>query len=89
MIHTVNDFYNKAVVDIKNKYWPTIHPLCDDAGYMAAKHCLELFNNGCINYRKLIGRLSKHCKDRTENIHAIIEKHIVSFGEYEYRPNKK
>lgn len=67
-------------------YFPNEVTRNDDGNYRAAKYQIELFNNGCLTYRKLIGRLSKSCKDSTAKIHVIIEKHIVSFGEYQYKP---
>lgn len=86
MIHTVNDFYNKTAADIKGQYFPNEPLYSDNENYHASKYQIELFNNGCLTYRKLIGRLAKYCKDNTANIHAIVEKYIVSFGQYQYKP---
>lgn len=89
MIHTVEDFFNKARTDIKQKYFPeVIHGVSENESYYSAIHALELFNNGCITYRTLIRKLCKFCKDSSKNIHAIIENHIRSFGEYRFTPSK-
>ena len=50
---------------------------------------MEDFNNGCLTYRQFIGRLSKSCVETTENIHKIVSKYVVSFGEYNYKPKKQ
>lgn len=86
MIHTVNDFFNKAATDIRERLFPDVKYYRDSEPCTAATYAIELFNNGCINYRQLIGRLSKHCKVKPGKIHAIIEKHIVSFGADAYKP---
>ena len=86
MIHTVNDFFNKAAADIKALYFQDIEPLANDENYIKAKYQIELFNNGCLTYRNLIGRLAKCCNNTTAKIHSIMEKHIVSFGRYQYKP---
>ena len=88
MIHTVTDFYNKAAADIKQTYFPNVKYYRDDKNCEAAMHQLELFNNGCLTYRKLIGRLAKACGHTTAKINAIIEKYIISFGSYKYKPSK-
>jgi hypothetical protein len=90
MIHTATDFYNKAITEIREKYFPIEnHSITTNKKYHATTYTIELFNNGCLTYRNLIGRLAKSCDDSTENINSIIEKHIVSFGSYKYKPSKK
>ncbi len=89
MIHTVNDFYNKTMEDIRAAYFPGSDALTllNDTRYNQARQTVELFNNGCLTYRKLIGRLAKHCGHTTGKINAIVEQHIVSFGSYKYKPS--
>lgn len=91
MIHTVTDFYNKVMIDLRNAYFPGKTPieLLDNENHRQVRNTVELFSNGCLNYRKLIGRLAKHCGHTTEKINAIVERHITSFGNYKYTPTKK
>lgn len=90
MIHTTTDFFNKVANDVRGKYFPSEdHGRTENQKYHKTDYTIELFNNGCLTYRQLIGRLSKSCNDTTANIHNIVSKHIVSFGEYEYKPSKK
>ena len=88
MIHTQQDFFNKVATDIRQTYFADInHGRTENQKYHLASYTMELFNNGCLTYRKLIGRLAKACNDSTANIHAIVSKYIVSFGDtYEYKP---
>ena len=88
MIHTTPDFFNKLVNDLDKVYFPKVKYYMDDADCAKVHHTTELFSNGCITYRQLIGRLSKACKDTTSNIHLIVEKHVISFGGYKYKPSK-
>ena len=89
MIHTTENFFNKVATDIRQKYFANEnHGYTNNLKYHAANYTMELFNNGCLTYRKLIGRLAKACNDTTANIHLIVSKHIVSFGSYEYKPKK-
>jgi hypothetical protein len=88
MIHT-KDFW-KVATDLKECYFPNvIHGNTEDKNYHAMKYAVECFNNGCLTYRQLIGRLAKYCDDTTEKIHAIVEKYIISFGGYKYQPKKQ
>lgn len=92
MIHTTENFFNKVAGEIRGTYFAKeIHGNTKNENYHAATYAIELFNNGCLTYRKLIGRLAKACNDSTQVLHSIVEKYIVSFGEYEYKPkqNKK
>lgn len=88
MIHTTENFFNKVADDIMPKYFNNIRFHEDRENCIKAKYSIELFNNGCITYRQLIGRLSKACNDSTANIHNTVSKHVISFGEYEYKPKK-
>jgi hypothetical protein len=89
MIHTKENFFNNAASEIKKQYFPNeVHGYTQNENYHKTNYALELFNNGCLTYRQLIGRLAKSCNETTKNIHAIIEKHIISFGSYKYTPKK-
>lgn len=88
MIHTVNDFFNKAIAEIRQTYFPDVKYYRDNENCTTATCTMELFNNGCLTYRKLIGRLAKSCNATTKQVHEIVSKYIVSFGAYEYKPKK-
>ncbi len=88
MIHTTKDFYNKLSTHIGQVYFPNVKYHRDDENYQKSTYVIELFNNGCITYRTLIGRISKYCKDSTKNIHTIVERYVISFGNYQYKPKK-
>ena len=89
MIHTTENFYNKVVTAVTERYFK--NNLIEDyknEKYHAAKYAIELFSNGCINYRLFINRLSKACGTNNATIHNLAERHIVSFGQYQYKPGK-
>jgi len=88
MIHVVNDFYNKAAKDIRDRFFEGAILPQDSPDYQKTRYSIELFNNGCLTYRAFIGRLAKSCKSNNATIHNIIEKHVVSFGEYQYKPGR-
>lgn len=90
MIHTTDNFFNKVAADIRVKYFKDeVHGTTENKGYHAATNAIELFSNGCLTYRQLIGRLGKACNDSGCNIHSIVQNHVVSFGQYKYKPSKK
>ena len=89
MIHTTEDFYNKLATEIRNLYFPKeIHGSTLNVNYQKANYTIELFNNGCLTYRQLIGRLAKNCKSTTITIHKIVSSYIISFGSYDYKPKQ-
>ena len=88
MIRGKEDFFNKVATDIREHFFPEVKYYRDDKNCEAASYAIELFNNGCLNYRTFIGTLAKHCKSNNATIHNIVEKHIVSFGQYQYKPGK-
>jgi len=88
MIHTTDNFYNKAAQVIDNKYFPNVKYYADNPNTLKVHQTLELFNNGCLTYRKLIGRISTACKASGYEVHQLIEPLIMSFGSYTYRPRK-
>ena len=90
MIHTKPDFFNLAIVELRNKYFQSEnHRTTENQNYHKTTQIVESFNNGCLTYAEIIFRLSKSCNDSTKNIHSLIEKHIVSFGSYKYTPRTK
>ena len=90
MIHTTENFYNKVADDIKNQYFKNeLSVYSPNEKYHEAKYAIELFNNGVLSYKVFIGRLAKACNDTTSKVNAIVEKHIVSFGSYQYKPKNK
>ena len=90
MIHTQADFFNKVATEIRSTYFPNEnHGTTENQNYHKTTHTIELFNNGALTYRKLIGRLAKTCNTTTQAIHSIVEKYVISFGEYKYKPSSK
>lgn len=89
MIHTADDFFNKVATEIKSRYFPNEeHGRTQNQNYWKAIKAIEDFNNGCLTYKVFIGRLSKSCQTSNATIHNLVEKHIVSFGNYHYKPRK-
>ena len=89
MIHTQPDLFNKGATEIRTTYFPDEnHGTTENQNYRKTIYAIECFNNGVLTYRKLIGRLAKGCNDTTKAINSIVEKYIVSFGEYRYKPKK-
>lgn len=89
MIHIVDDFYNKVARELRTNYFPNENHGCtENENYHKTTHTLEMFNNGCLTYRQLIGRLSKSCKETTEKMHKTVSKNVISFGSYNYKPRK-
>jgi hypothetical protein len=90
MIHVKEDFFNKVATDIRAWFFPNEnHGYTENKNYHATTYTIELFNNGCLTYRTFIGRLAKYCNSNNATIHNFVEKHIASFGEYQYRPRHK
>ena len=88
MMHTTDNFFNKVATEIDQRYFPQVKYYRDDKDCTKVHYDLELFNNGCLTYRQLIGRLSKSCKETTEKMHETVSKNVVSFGSYNYKPRK-
>ncbi len=78
MIHIIDDFYNKVAIEIRSKYFPKEeHGKTNNKNYWKTLKTIEDFNNGCLDYRKLVDRLSKSCNDTTENVQKTVEKYII------------
>ena len=88
MIHTTENFFNKVATELDKTYFPNLKYYRDNDNCVKVHYTLELFTNGCLTYRQLIGRLAKSCNDTTKAIHLIVENYVVSFGNYNYTPKK-
>jgi hypothetical protein len=89
MIHTAENFFSKITAEIRTKYFSQEkHSTIENENYRKATKAMEDFNNGLLTYKIFIGRLSRSCKTNNATIHNLIEKHIVSFGSYQYKPKK-
>jgi hypothetical protein len=89
MIHTTQDFYNKVATDIRANYFANEnHGTTENQNYWKTTKAIEDFNNGCLTYKVFIGRLAKATGTNNATIHNLVEKHIVSFGSYQYKPRK-
>ena len=89
MIHTTTDFFNKATTEIKQRFFPNEnHATTENQNYWKTLKAVEDFNNGVLTYKVFIGRLAKATESNNATIHNLIEKYIVSFGSYQYRPRK-
>lgn len=89
MIHTTENFFNKCADGIRQRFFPDVKHYRDNDNCTKATYTIELFNNGCITYRTFISRLSKSCGTNNATIHILVEKYIVSFGQYHYKPRSK
>jgi hypothetical protein len=89
MIHTTTDFYNKVAKEVRERFFTNEnHGTTENKSYWKATQAMEDFNNGVLNYRTFIGRLAKACQSNNATIHNLVEKYVVSFGSYQYRPRK-
>ena len=89
MIHTTQDFYNKVTAEVRQIFFPNEnHATTENQNYWKATKAVEDFNNGVITYKVFIGRLSKAIESNNATIHNLVEKYIISFGSYRYKPGK-
>lgn len=82
----VPDFFNKLAREIDAKYFPEVKYYGDNKNTVNIHRAIELFNNGCLTYPKLIKKLAISCSDTEKNIHNIVSKHIEDFGEFVFYP---
>ena len=80
----VDNLFNGLASDLKRKYFPSVKYYRDDSDCTNVHYTVELFNNGVLEYSEMIKRLSKSCKDTPKNIHEIVSKYILDFGDYVY-----
>jgi len=73
----VSDFFNKLASEIDKTYFPNVKYYRDDKNCTKVHYAIELFNNGCLTYQKLIKKLSLACKDTETNIETIVSKYII------------
>lgn len=76
----VEDFFNKVVNKIDSIYFPDVEYFRDNKNCANVHYLTELFNNGCIEYKKYLKQISKKCKDSESNLHNIISEFIVNFN---------
>lgn len=90
MIHTTENFFNKVAKEVRSIYFANEnHATTENKNYWNSTKAIEDFNNGCLTYKVFIGRLSKSCGTNNATIHNLVEKYIVSFGSYQYKPLKR
>lgn len=89
MIHTTENFFNKVATEVRSAYFANEnHGTTENPNYWKATKAIEDFNNGILTYKVFIGRLAKATQSNNATIHNLVEKHIVSFGSYQYKPRK-
>lgn len=76
-IKSVDDFFPKLAKELDDKYFPDVKYYRNDKNDTAVHYTIELFNNGCLTYGKLLKRLAKSCKDTEENIELIVSKYLI------------
>jgi hypothetical protein len=79
------DFFNNVCQEIDKKYFPEVKYYMDNKHTEKIHYAVELFNNGCSTYRKLIETIAKHTKDSKQNTHKIVSKYIADFEGYKYQ----
>lgn len=77
-----SDFFNKTAKVIDKKYFPDVKYYGDNKKCADVHYALELFNNGCLTYPKLISRVAKNCNDTQESIHNIVKDFVEDFEGY-------
>ena len=73
----VTDFYNKLTQDLMNLYFPQVKYHRDNETSQKMTYQVELFNNGCLTYNKLIKSIAKLVNDTEKNIEIIVDKYLV------------
>lgn len=86
MIHTTDNFFNKVITEVRAVYFAKENNATTD--YHKATKAVEDFNNGCLTYKILISRLAKATQSNNATIHNLVEKYVISFGSYQYKPRK-
>lgn len=84
MIHTIDNFFNKVITEVRAVYFAKEN----NTDYYKATKAVEDFNNGCLTYKVFISRLAKATQSNNATIHNLVEKYIISFGSYQYKPRK-
>lgn len=73
----VNDFFNKVVKCLDNKYFPEVSYYRDSKNTISIHHNTELFSNGCLMYGDYIKHIARACKDTEENIEKLLSEFIL------------
>jgi hypothetical protein len=84
----VYDFFNKLCCELDRTYFPDVKYYRDNKNTTKIHYTVELFNNGCLRYPKLIERLSKATSENADVIHKIVSRYIQDFEGYEYKSKK-
>ena len=69
--------FERCVPEIRAKYFPDVEYYRDDKDCMQATYALELFNNGCLTYAKLIKDLARYCKDSEDDIKEMVNPYLI------------
>lgn len=83
-----SDFFNLAS-ELDKKYFPDVKYYMDNEKTVIIHYSVELFNNGCLTYNKLINRLSKACAETQNIIHSIVSKYIENWEGFEFKETVK
>ena len=89
MIHTTTDFFNKVATEVRQRFFADEnHGTTENQNYWKATQAIEDFNNGILTFKVFIGRLAKATQSNNATIYNLVEKYIISFGSYQYKPRK-
>jgi hypothetical protein len=83
-----SEFFNLAS-ELDEMYFPEVKYYRDNKNTVIIHYSVELFNNGCLTYNKLITRLSKACTATQNKIHSIVSKYIADFEGFEFKETIK
>jgi hypothetical protein len=75
----VQDFYNKSLSELDKKFFPNLTYYRDNDKCAKMHYQVELFNNGCLSYDKLLKRVSKLCNTTIEEVNVIFSNYILEF----------
>ncbi len=77
-IQITPNFFNELCQDIDKTYFPEVKFYRDNKHTEKIHYAVELFNNGCSTYDKLIETLAKETGDSKEKMQMIVSKYIVA-----------
>lgn len=73
----VDDFYNKLCAELDLTYFPNLVYYGDSKRCSKVHYRVELFNNGCISYFRLIKSVATLCNTDIDTIKQIVDKYIL------------
>lgn len=73
----VDNFFNLLCGELDSLYFPTVKYYRDNDKCAKVHYTVELFNNGCLTYDKLIIKLCLYCDTTVNNIKSIVDKYII------------